>query len=74
MAGRSWFNGESGGRIGIGKLRCWQVWISIIAIDTELTIAVMVINGVQKAFQRSRRRSSLISSSVFGGSSFTGGF
>ena len=34
---------------------------------TELTIEVSVMKGVQKALQRARRRSSLISSKLFFG-------
>jgi hypothetical protein len=37
-----------------------------MSIEIEATTDVRVMNGVQKAFQRWRRRSSLISSSVLG--------
>jgi hypothetical protein len=36
-------------------------------MPTELTTAVSVMKGVQNAFQRWRRRSAFISSSVLGG-------
>jgi hypothetical protein len=65
-------NGEVGSSSGTGKFRCWHVWISTISIATELTTAVSVMKGVQKAFHRWRHRSSLISFSVLGAGSIIG--
>ena len=45
--------------------RSWQVLAKNINSPTEPTIEASVMNGVQKAFQRARRRSSLSSSEVF---------
>jgi hypothetical protein len=45
--------------------RSWQVLAKNINSPTEPTIEASVMNGVQKASQRARRRSSLSSSGVF---------
>ena len=58
-------SGDVGGSIGVGRLRSWHVWTRNISIATELTTDARVKNGVQKAFQRSRRRCSLSSSKLF---------
>jgi hypothetical protein len=61
MAGRFLGGGGGGGCTEYGK-RSWQVLAKNINSPTEPTIEASVMNGVQKAFQRSRRRSSLGSS------------
>jgi hypothetical protein len=60
-------SGDVGGSIGAGRLRSWHVLTRNISIATELTTDAIVKNGVQKALQRARRRSSLSSSRVFFG-------
>jgi hypothetical protein len=60
-------SGDVGGSIGAGRLRSWHVLTRNMSIATELTTDASVKNGVQNAFQRSRRRSSLSSSRLFFG-------
>lgn len=63
-------SGDVGGSIGAGRLRSWHVLTRNISIATELTTDASVKNGVQKAFQRARRRSSLSSSRFLGDGGF----
>jgi hypothetical protein len=71
LPGAGRVSGDVGGSIGAGRLRSWHVLTRNISIATELTTDASVIKGVQNAFQRSRRRSSLSSSRFFFGD---GGF